>query len=81
MTSSLFPVYQPPSEKGSALKEKNLLPRSKFFPFRVDPIFRREYNNFDRNVSPESITISHKYSKSVYIFQEVPCVSKNPATA
>ena len=27
-----------PSEKGSTLKGKNLLPGIKFFPFRVDPI-------------------------------------------
>ena len=27
--------------KGSNLKEKNLLPRSKFFPVRVDPILKR----------------------------------------
>ena len=31
-------IVLPPSEKGSTLKGKNLLPQgNKFFPFRVDP--------------------------------------------
>ena len=37
-TVTLSDLFCPPSEKGSTLKGKNLLPKgSKFFPFRVDP--------------------------------------------
>ena len=50
---------QVPSEKGSTLKGKNLLPQeqilsfycgSKFFPF-IDP-FQKDQNTFDRVTSP-----------------------------
>ena len=39
------PAQESLSEKGSALKGKNLLPtRSKFFPFRVDPFSEGRQN-------------------------------------
>ena len=44
MTSVCFSVHQSPSEKGSTLKGKDLLP---FFPFIVDPFSEGRQNNFD----------------------------------
>ena len=44
-------------EKVSTLKGKNLLPGSKFFPFRVDPFSEWKQKHFDRVATPESVYI------------------------
>ena len=63
MTSSLFPVNQVPSEKGSILKGKNLLPvGSKFFPFRKDTFTEGSQQPFERVITPKSVSISLKHS-------------------
>ena len=50
MTSVCFPAHQSPSEKGSALKGANLLPRGEKSPFRVD-FSEGKKNNSDRITS------------------------------
>ena len=48
--------------KGSTLKGKNLLRLgANSFLFRVDPFSEGRQNNFDRVVSPESVSIYLKY--------------------
>ena len=67
------PAHKTPSEKGSTIKEKNLL--TLFFPFRVDsfskgakcttllkcfllmPLFRKEAKTVDRVSSPENVSV------------------------
>ena len=56
------------SDKGFTFKGKNLLPRSKFFPFSVYLFSEGRQNNFDRVVSPESVSIPlNKLNKNYYI--------------
>ena len=52
VTSCLLSYTLNPSEKGSALKGKNLLQRSKFFPFKVDPCWQGRQKHFDKVASP-----------------------------
>ena len=49
--------YTSPSEKGSTLKGKNLLPRSKFFPFRVDLFSEGRQNESDRVTALENVSV------------------------
>ena len=74
-----FPAYQSPSEKGSALKEKNLLPGgSKFFSFRVESLSEGRQNDFDRSYlpwkcihSPKRMTFeSHHRKKGLWAYAD-----------
>ena len=51
-----FPAHQIPSEQGSTLKGKNLLPMGAIlFLFRVDLFSKGGQNNSNRVASPESV--------------------------
>ena len=50
-----FLCAKPSHRKGSTLKGKNLLLRSKFFPFRVDPLLTRETKTFLTQLPPSEV--------------------------
>lgn len=57
--------------KRSTRKEKNLLPRSKFWLFRIDPFNKGGKSTFDRTASLGSVYITHKFSFHLYLFSWV----------
>ena len=59
-TQNRFRKDKNPFKFGSTLKGKNLLPRSRFFPFRVDPFSEGTQKQFDEVTSPESVSIPIK---------------------
>ena len=61
--SCLYSCTTNPYEKESILKGKNLLPRSKLFPLRIDPFKKRDEIKFDGAVVLEAVSILLKCGK------------------
>ena len=74
--------------KGVCFKRKEFAPKgSKFFPFRVDPFSEGRQSNFDRVVSPESVSIHLKEHNvvlqpiDIMILEIMFCIILNQFTA
>ena len=57
-----------PSKKGSTVNGKNLLHGSKFFPFRVDPFFRRGLVCRKRNIKSNKLIPFQKWWQNFLVY-------------